>query len=886
MIDWIVTSSVLIAIVAILRWSLSGKIHPCLQYALWAIVLMRLLLPVQLGQSSFSVLNDVEPQQELHITGKEPFFYIGETPDLAPPVVEDTTMTEAEQAALEDELYLEYLGEMAQYATPVSLSTVLYGLWIAGGLVTAAVLLVCNLRFARTLRRSHRETGLRCGKLPVYVSAAAETPCLVGLFHPVVYVTEAALSDETTLRHALAHEETHYRHGDHLWSALRCLCLVLHWYNPLVWLAAALSRRDAELACDEGTLQQLGDSERTAYGETLIALTCGRKRGELLLAATTMTGSKRTLRQRITRIAHRPKTRVLVLVIALMLLSAAIAMAFTGSKDDDQPTQPVFSRVDGLEVDDQTLSAVRTYILTHAAIFNELAGEEGFITEASLFSVTPNSTGGAAESAMCMYDIIYYFQCSDPFRLKELADSNEFADKWEAEGTNGSLPILNDTIHYGFRGEVLAPYSSLGSGADVEQTPAVAPDPIRLDAALERLRTFQPEELADALVDGRFAAFSSEEITSWIHSAAEHRIDRTEPLSFSAWNLQFLLPRSPSSNLETQELISLSAGPREENILEVTYRSKDMVSTTFYVEDSQLYWNIRSAYRTEDTLDAEAMAPYRALLETEVQAVLDRSANWPQPLSGYEIISFRQATAFRQEVADYAVYNWDVAFLSDDPAMAGWSGGMWLDDQCRIRQLIKNTHLLVRTVDGETDCLLAANDWLWESQQDIVDAFAAADAASDRIPVRYEGSPELPDAVRDAAVQWVGQQAQAISALTGDPDFIAAGEVSSLAFIDTPTGSEFILIRIYALDYRLRLRVPAEVNMQLDGMTYSEDAEGLWLVEKDSADEPILVMVYRINEDTWSCAGTLTSREIDTNYGGGYIRAATEFYESVRDAAQ
>ncbi len=57
------------------------------------------------------------------------------------------------------------------------------------------------------------------------------------------------------LRHVLTHEFTHYRHGDHLWSMLRCLALAVHWWNPLVWLAAELSRRDAELACDEGALK-------------------------------------------------------------------------------------------------------------------------------------------------------------------------------------------------------------------------------------------------------------------------------------------------------------------------------------------------------------------------------------------------------------------------------------------------------------------------------------------------------------------------------------------------------------------------------------------------------------------------------------------------------
>ena len=58
------------------------------------------------------------------------------------------------------------------------------------------------------------------------------------------------------------------------------------------------------------------------------------------------------------------------------------------------------------------------------------------------------------------------------------------------------------------------------------------------------------------------------------------------------------------------------------------------------------------------------------------------------------------------------------------------------------------------------------------------------------------------------------------------------------------------------------------------------------LVEKDRANNPILVMVYRYNDEIWSCAGTLTESEIAAQYGGDYTRAAAEFYESARNAPQ
>ena len=102
-----------------------------------------------------------------------------------------------------------------------------------------------NLAFrARLAKRARRIEYPGC-KLPLYITEAVETPCLFGVLRPAIYLTPEAASEPVTLAHSVEHELTHYRHGDHIGALLRCLCLVLHGYNPLVWLAAALSRRGA-----------------------------------------------------------------------------------------------------------------------------------------------------------------------------------------------------------------------------------------------------------------------------------------------------------------------------------------------------------------------------------------------------------------------------------------------------------------------------------------------------------------------------------------------------------------------------------------------------------------------------------------------------------------
>ena len=196
-----------------------------------------------------------------------------------------------------------------------------------------------NLRFGKKLRRSRERVEETDACLPVYESGETDTPCLFGVAKPSIYVTPDTRTEAETLRYALAHEQTHYRHGDNLWAVLRGVCLALHWYNPLVWWAAELSRRDAELACDEATIRRIGESERAAYGRTLIRMTC-EKRPALLVTATMMTDSGKGLKERISLLVKKPKTAAYTAVAVLLIAGLSVACTFTGGRENAELTEP------------------------------------------------------------------------------------------------------------------------------------------------------------------------------------------------------------------------------------------------------------------------------------------------------------------------------------------------------------------------------------------------------------------------------------------------------------------------------------------------------------------------------------------------------------------
>lgn len=331
MTEWAITSSVLIAAVLILRLCLKGRISLRLQYGLWALVLVRLLIPFSFGSTPVSVLNTVEGApltQAVSFVGNDsPDRSIAE-PDSSLPL--DEQQEQYEQNTQQQQEEVEKSGSL------VRLSHILLAIWGVGGVAVALWLVGVNLRFAHILRRSRRPLPVEVCPLPVYVSQAIPTPCLFGLIHPCIYVTPITASDPTLLRHTLAHELTHYRHRDYLWSVLRGLCLALHWYNPLVWLAAVVSGRDGELCCDEATVARLGEDQRAAYGRTLLTVTC-QGRGNLLLTATSMTGQGRDIKERILLLAKRPKTAVATLAAVVLVSAVAASCTFTGPTPTHTP---------------------------------------------------------------------------------------------------------------------------------------------------------------------------------------------------------------------------------------------------------------------------------------------------------------------------------------------------------------------------------------------------------------------------------------------------------------------------------------------------------------------------------------------------------------------
>ena len=335
----LLTSSALILALLALRQLFRRTVSRRMQYALWLLVLVRLLVPVNVGTLAHNVLSAAEPVQAVVEERLDtPVLYVQDGTERRPaqllPGKESqgeplSPPSDAAQSAPADEYYT----VTPTYRT-VTLSEALTYVWYAGMAGVGAWFLFTNLRFARALRKARTPYRVEGCRYPVYLVSELPSPCLFGVLRPAVYLNEKALQSPDALRFVLAHEQTHARHLDPLWSLLRGVCLTVYWFDPLVWLAAVLSREDCELACDEGTLRALGADERAAYGKALLALVpvCDKPQNPLL-GATTMTSGKRSLKERITRIAENRQAKAAAVFAVVALAALVCAVSFTGAPD-------------------------------------------------------------------------------------------------------------------------------------------------------------------------------------------------------------------------------------------------------------------------------------------------------------------------------------------------------------------------------------------------------------------------------------------------------------------------------------------------------------------------------------------------------------------------
>lgn len=328
MIETMISSSVLITAICVIRWMVKGKINPRIQYALWGLVPIRLMAglfyPIQQLiarlESRFSVMNAADLFHDRVIVGTS-----------MEPLVDNLATGHVYTFDQSENMVLKAAGIDWQLWIMV--------IWGIGAITLAGWMLYVNLKFHESLMRDRQ---LYKGTLPafvtkrVYVVQGLKSPCYFSLRgEDAIYLPSHVTKDEDVLRHSLAHEMGHVIQGDGCWGILRCILLCMFWVNPLIWVAANLSKRDAELACDEVAVGLLGETERIPYGKTLVRVVSGEfEANHLFSITTTMAEGHKAMKERVEMLVKHRKRNIILLSCFVFAAALLVACTFTSGVGD------------------------------------------------------------------------------------------------------------------------------------------------------------------------------------------------------------------------------------------------------------------------------------------------------------------------------------------------------------------------------------------------------------------------------------------------------------------------------------------------------------------------------------------------------------------------
>ena len=365
MLEYIISLSVLIAFVLIIRAIFRKKVSPRLMYALWLAVVIRMVVPISLFEfevplpdffKTEQVVKTEDTLSDSEITHNHENYYpidppLGQIYPIDTPTAVDKPNTNynpnediisvtppinmPDDIVTDDEIVDPIIDEPQQNI--IDVKRICDIVWLSGALICGGWILTASIIFNTRLYRDRTPHRIVRGTR-VYVSPSVGVPCVAG-FVPAIYLTpDCANSKSETL--TIIHEKIHLRHGDHIWGIVRALAIIVFWYNPLVWIAASKSKQDAELACDDAISSKIDSDVRLQYANILLNFAPQKRRYALELSGA-------PLKERILMLTTKHKYRLVSAVLALLLAVTAVGCAFVsiGEKEDET----------GLEFEEQSV---------------------------------------------------------------------------------------------------------------------------------------------------------------------------------------------------------------------------------------------------------------------------------------------------------------------------------------------------------------------------------------------------------------------------------------------------------------------------------------------------------------------------------------------------
>jgi beta-lactamase regulating signal transducer with metallopeptidase domain len=369
-----ILAGIAIVLMLVVRKFLRGKLGNRVLWFAWLLVAARLLCPLALPNPAINEIRPAHSQNQ----GVRP--------------IADQIRIRFMDTADNLSIMTRGRGPLAQLSMDAfsqtyngRLGPALLWVYFGGAGLVLLYMVFQNTRFLRRLKKNRVEklSGEMWEKylalckeqkvrpVPVYLTDPLPSACLTGVFRPMIALPVATPPED--MMRVLAHESCHLKGHDNLWGLVRNICCVVHWFNPLVWGAASMSRTDCELKCDARVIDKLDKEDKLAYAGMLVTSSAQKGLRDVTVLATCMSMTGRQMKQRVSLIVNDKKTlRWLAFSFASLacvtLLFAFATAEYTGPVFVPEPPKAVegFAAFHTITDEEEALAYAKAFLGSEA----------------------------------------------------------------------------------------------------------------------------------------------------------------------------------------------------------------------------------------------------------------------------------------------------------------------------------------------------------------------------------------------------------------------------------------------------------------------------------------------------------------------------------------
>lgn len=364
-------ASLLIFMILLIQIVLRGRLGIRWHYCLWLLLLVRMAMPwtPQSRVSLFNLIPQSVTQRQTEYAWEQ-VESESVTRDITSAGTGESAPTPTTGIVQDSQDVVEATPQVSQESKGkfksklFEIADILPIVWLIGASVLAVYVCASNFNLLRIIKSQRPLTdqnildlledcksqmGIRT-ILGVVVTNKVKSPALFGFVRPRLLLPEGMIEalNHEELRYVFLHELAHLRRHDIYVGWLMSLLQVLHWFNPLVWLAFYRMRADRELACDALVLARTQSDDPKSYGHIIVSLLERFSRPQRLPSMAGILETKTQLKRRITMIAKfkknsyqwSPLSVILIIILGCVSLPSAErtkALEASTAKPDNQP---------------------------------------------------------------------------------------------------------------------------------------------------------------------------------------------------------------------------------------------------------------------------------------------------------------------------------------------------------------------------------------------------------------------------------------------------------------------------------------------------------------------------------------------------------------------